>query len=141
MSARTADISGIAYTGFVTTRTLPDDVLLQIFGLVIHSYQDETWHGLIHVCRRWRRIIFVSPRGLDPRIICTARNPVKEMLHIWPTLPIKIRVPNATRKRRLAHNIIDALDLNDRVEEILLENVPTALLERIAAVTQGHSLS
>ena len=53
------------------------------------------------------------------------------MLHIWPTLPIKIRVPDATKKRGLADNIIDALELNDRVDEISLENVPTA------AVTQG----
>ena len=44
----------------------------------------------MHVCRRWRQIIFQSPHRLDLKIRCTSTTPVRENLGIWPAFPIAI---------------------------------------------------
>jgi hypothetical protein len=62
---------------------LPDDVLLDVFKSVISE-----WQILVHVCQRWRRVIFASPRGLDLTILCTDGTPVKKNLGCWPPFPI-----------------------------------------------------
>jgi hypothetical protein len=49
----------------------------------------DKWHTLVHVCRRWRDVVFASPRRLNLRLLCRKR-PVREMLDIWPALPIEI---------------------------------------------------
>ena len=55
---------------------LPDDVLLVIFDNCTNKYQNTKkdieawWHSLVHVCRRWRAIVFVSPRRLNLRLVC-----------------------------------------------------------------------
>ena len=126
--------------GYVTTTIdrLPDDALLEMFSfyLVKDPIKNEGWYTLVHVCRRWRRIVFASPLRLDLRIDCTAGTKVDEMLHIWPFLPIQIRDNRRTRYREGADNIIAALEQNDRVCEITLDGLPVSLLERIAAVMQ-----
>jgi hypothetical protein len=77
------------WAGHVTINTLPDDVLLHIFLIDGQEYHDEsqasivvledydrvkrlrwTWHRLVHVCRRWRSIVFASPNYLDLRLVC-----------------------------------------------------------------------
>ena len=71
---------------------LTDDILLQIFVFYRHAHSDVLWewHILVHVCRRWRQIVFESPRFLDLKIRCTTNTPVKEKLSIWPAFPIAI---------------------------------------------------
>jgi len=130
----------------VTIDILPDDVLLQIFrfyqvvGPEVPSYQAQKWRTLVHVCRRWRSIIFASPRHLDLRLVCTAKTQVKEMLDIWPILPIEVwgfgYALGASREEG-ADNIIAALKHNDRVWKIELECFRGSLLERIAMMTKG----
>ena len=61
---------------------LPDEVLLEIFDFYVVRYQDldladvalsdhdtkrriESWQLLLHVCRRWRGIVFGSQRRLN----------------------------------------------------------------------------
>ena len=48
----------------VTAGTLPDDALLEIFDFYVHRGKPffERWYTLLHVCRRWRPIVFASPR-------------------------------------------------------------------------------
>ena len=76
---------------------LPDDVLLEIFHFCQENDDDPPkwavweWHLLVHVCQKWRRIIFASQHRLNLRILCTAGTPVREHLGIWPPLPIVIR--------------------------------------------------
>ena len=47
---------------------LPDDVLLEIFDFIVEEegrrgkVDFEKWHTLVHVCRRWRSLVFGSPR-------------------------------------------------------------------------------
>ena len=49
---------------------------------------DSEWQILVHVCQRWRRIVFSSPRGLGLIILCTYGTPVKKNLGCWPPFPI-----------------------------------------------------
>ncbi|KAH9963476.1 hypothetical protein BGW80DRAFT_1351168, partial [Lactifluus volemus] len=39
-------------------------------------HQPWEWHRLAHVCRRWRHIIFDSPRSLNLQLFCTYGTPV-----------------------------------------------------------------
>ena len=48
------------------------DALLAIFDFYVDEDQEEkqsieAWQTLVHVCRRWRSIIFASPRRLNLR--------------------------------------------------------------------------
>jgi len=65
---------------------LHDDVLLEIFNFYVHiNYPTwdtprNTWHALVHVCRRWRYIVFASPRRLNLRLVYGGRGPMSEVL-------------------------------------------------------------
>ena len=48
----------------------------------------EVWQVLVHVCRRWRSIVFGSKRRLNLRLFCTSKISVRDMLDIWPPLPL-----------------------------------------------------
>ncbi|KAI0294220.1 hypothetical protein BC826DRAFT_1185846 [Russula brevipes] len=129
--------------------SLPDDVLLFIFSFYLDQAQDEErlpgeraeeWHALVHVCRRWRCVVFASPRRLRLRLVCTERRSVEEMNNIWPALPIVIRAvscypPNNPKLwEEYTHNIITALQLNDRVSEISFGGVACWIFESFVAV-------
>ena len=136
----------------MTIDTLPDDVLLEIFahyvlegpGAYIQVDDTELWITLAHVCRKWRNIVFESPRRLSLRIRCTARTRVTVMSNVWPDLPIVIRDHYPNRRAGLpflgpkgADNIIAALELKDRVHQISLSEYPSTLLESIVAAMLG----
>jgi hypothetical protein len=121
----------------VTIETLPDDILLEIFYLCPDEDEDEDgneyedwWHTLVHVCRRWRNVVFASPRRLDLRLRCSGTRSVREMLDIWPELPIVIE------ELQGVDNVIAALELNDRVSRICLLYVSSSELERIVEAMQ-----
>jgi len=72
----------------VTIDILPDDALLYVFDFYLAGASEvEAWHVLVHVCRRWRIIVFGSPRRLNLQIECILFG---DKLDIWPTLPIVI---------------------------------------------------
>ena len=85
----------------MTIVTLPDDVLLHIFHFdrmncvgvsqrVIDAMRGPwRWDRLVHVCRRWRYVIFASPVFLDLKLFCHPLTRV-EFTSIWPPLPITI---------------------------------------------------
>jgi len=105
----------------------PRRFLLEIFSFYLgHQRGNEgAWHALVHVCRRWRCLVFASPRHLHLRLLCTDKSPVKEALDVWPELPIAIRDLYYGRLRprtqALVINVIAALEQHDRVCEICLE--------------------
>jgi len=132
----------------VTIGTLPGDVLLEIFTHYLledsRSYVDdtETWHTLVHVCRKWRNIVFESPRRLNIRIRCTARTRVTAMLNIWPELPIVIRdnysnVYSGSPLMKGVDNIVAALELKDRVHQISLCDYPRPHLGKVCSIDAG----
>ncbi|KAN0138706.1 hypothetical protein V8E53_003694 [Lactarius tabidus] len=89
------------------------------------------WCPLMHVCRRWRQIIFESPRRLDLQILCTKGNRFKESLGIWPDFPIAID-DNRSRPgftgRIEEDDVIAALEHPDRVCHIVLEGLQLELM-------------
>ena len=104
----------------MTIKTLPDDSLLEIFDIYLNEVEDDVgdkWHMLVHVCRRWRNVVFSSPRRLNLLLLCLPGRSVRKMLDIWPVLPISISDHCGLTVENAA-DIIDALKLNDRVSRI-----------------------
>jgi len=105
----------------VTIDTLPDDALLYVFGFYLARRRSkvEAWHTLVHVCRRWRILVFGSPRHLNLRIKCTNKTlAVRERLDIWPTLPIVIS--GTFDLKTDPDNIRAALEHHNRICQISL---------------------
>jgi hypothetical protein len=132
--------------GRVTFDMLPDDVLLDIFDFyrMDSSYFPWIWHTLVHVCPRWRQIIFASPRRLDLQFLCTPRTRVKEMLKLLPpSVPIMISnsfdappPPRHSVSLGDGGQVIAAIEQRDRVWCIHLEDIPSSLLEKVATMMQ-----
>jgi hypothetical protein len=123
---------------------LPDDVLLEIFDF----YKETTfpindswiytwrWKMLIQVCRRWRCVIFGSPRRLDLQIICTNTTPTRTSLNIWPPFPISIACLDEVGEKSV-ENVIAAVELgHDRISHISIGINGSALEKLIAAMQQ-----
>lgn len=132
-----------------------DDILLKIFSFYVEeSYEAyepdkfnaitklEVWRPLVHVCRRWRNLVFASPRSLNLRLVCTGRRPVSELLGIWPFLPIVIdeqphfgRYPVPLEER--AENICAALEHRSRVCQISFSHLSRSLSRIFTTMMQG----
>jgi len=100
------------------------------------SHKEDAWHTLVHVCRRWRDVVFGSPRRLDLRLLCMDRRLMKT-LDIWPELPIVIRVDNG-RNVQLPSvtNVVSVLKRHDRVCKMSFGNLPTSFLEELAMTSE-----
>lgn len=127
----------------VSIETLHDEVLLEIFGFYVDEGQEleeeleeeekqptEAWRTLVHVCRRWRGLVFASPRRLDLRLVCTAKTPARDM-SVWPVLPLVIQDDITTQR---VDNIISVLKLKDRVCKIDLDGVTKLKMEELSKV-------
>ena len=106
---------------------LPDEILLEIFDCHRLATLDDSsdlwkWHRLAHVCRRWRNLIFESPRRLDLRLVFTYKNPLRKSLDLWPELPVSVWYPKSPQRRRLTpedeENVIAVLKHADRIRDI-----------------------
>ena len=120
--------------GRVTFDLLSDDVLLEVFDFYMDQARKngeiEAWHTLVHVCQKWRNVVFESPRRLNNGLICTARKPVRQSLAIWPPLPIVVKQHGRPMSEWGVDNIVAALEHNDRIREIDLWCIPGSLLEK-----------
>ena len=105
---------------------LPDVALLGIFDFYIYEERTEAWHTLVHVCKKWRIVVFGSPRRLGVRLHCTGYTPVREVLDIWPPLHIAIESHSDMGG---VDNIIEALKHTDRVCELDLVNIQSSQLD------------
>jgi len=115
----------------VTVDAIPDNVLLETFEFYLgkddpdginkdHDY--DGWQTLVHVCHRWRCIVFASPRRLDLKLYCTGQRSVNSrMLDIWPALPIVIFALDMKYKED-ATNVIAALRQHNRVCKMYYRN-------------------
>ena len=113
----------------MTIDTLPDLALLGIFEFYNMDALDEEhiegWHTLVHVCRKWRIVVFGSPRRLDLRLLCTARTPVRKILDVWPLLPIVIRIYGDGNGG--VDTFFAALEHKDRICQLELVDFPRSL--------------
>lgn len=125
----------------VTIETLPDDVLIDIFEFYImmdKTLGEDQWHTLVHVCRRWRLVVYASPHRLRLKLLCTQKRPSRRALDVWPALPIVISGrgnPNSFVGG--ADNIIAALERHSRVCYISLWDIPISVLENVVEAMQG----
>ena len=132
---------------------LPDDILLAIFDYYLvaqdvgrgpsqpfrsgETEQVEVWQSLVHVCRRWRIVAFGSPCRLNLRLFCTSKTPARDMLDIWPALPILVRSRFLTSlEQKGVDNIVAALERSDRVREIGLTSRDESAMGKVWAAMQ-----
>ncbi len=87
----------------------------------------------MHVCQKWRNVVFASPHRLNLRLVCADVRPVRKMLDIWPPLPIVIWGENTKTGE---DNIVAAITHSVRVCGITLNWVPSSLWERVLAAMQ-----
>ena len=136
----------------ISINMLHDDVLLTIFDFCVdHDATDDlllhylfakstestqAWQSLVHVCRRWRRIVFGFPRRLNLRLICTPGTLARGALDVWPALPLLIRAQDSVDLTKGVDNIVAVLERSDRVNEIHLSVVKSSPLEKVLAAMQ-----
>ena len=121
---------------------LPDDVLLKISDFYVdedfgplEKQRIGKWTTLAHVCRRWRSVVFYSPRRLNLRLVCTPKSPGMDTLDIWPPLPLVIRNVHLifNDEPSSMDNTIAALERNDRVCQIVLRHLTSLQMEYVTA--------
>ena len=127
------------WAGRVTISILPDDVLLHIFyfdGLdnVDRLWHLSWWHRLVHVCWRWRSLIFTSPNFLNLRLVCGPWTP-EELTGIWPPLPIII-TNMVDGPKPEDYNFDVAIVHHNRVCEVNLLRLTSLQLQRVALAMQ-----
>jgi len=125
----------------VTIEKLSDEVLLNIFRYYLDA-SPRVWPVLVHVCRKWRQIVFASQRALHLQIFCTHGTPVLKTLDCWPALPVVVQYggslaldPPAPKDK---DNIMAALKQSGRVSSISL-TVTSSLLEKLSAIERPFS--
>ena len=103
------------------------------FPLEAPSHDEDAWHTLVHVCQRWRRVAFDSPRRLNLTLLCKNKR-LLNTLDIWPELPIVICVDDweCHQPPPSVTDVVSVLKRHDRVFKILIDDVPNSLLEELA---------
>jgi hypothetical protein len=119
---------------------LPNDVLLEIFDFYMNMNPShrgklgiEAWQSLVHVCRRWRGLVFESPRRLNLRLFCTPETPARTTLDVWPALPLIVSGNMALSSG--TDNVIAALGQRNRVRQVNL-HLAGRQLEEVSASMQ-----
>ena len=133
---RLLSVDAVYIGQLITFDMVHDDVLLHIFEFYVDEDTDtEKWITLVHVCRRWRSLVFQSPRHLNLRLDCTPKKRARDILDIWPPLPLIVRdcfeiFPDISG----VVNTIAALKHNDRVSQIDLDYFPFEYVESLAVL-------
>ena len=137
----------------VTIHRLPDNVLLDVFDFyrVDHAVRLQSidypfssppwrWKTLSQVCRRWRDILFGSPRRLDLRLVITVTTPARpgtllDCLAIWPSLPLAVlsRTLLIQIDPQDRENIIAAVQHRDRISEIFIADINSTVLQDLVS--------
>jgi len=89
---------------------------------------------LVHVCQRWRNIIFSSPRSLHLRLVCDVGTPVKKLLDVWPAWPIIVRYLLSNKEDE--GNIIAALEHHHRISRIAFRELTSHVLGKFTPMMQ-----
>src|SRR5712671_46862 len=124
---------------------LPDDVLVEIFNSYIQLHfrrNRNAWHALVHVCWRWRSLVFASPRRLNLHLDYRGHRPMLQALDTWPILPV-ILTSTPTQPFHMKwgqrwDNMVSALESehHNRICEIYIDNMTNYCWGRFAAAMQ-----
>ena len=119
---------------------LPDVALLEVFDFYVNDdgALTETWYTLVHVCRKWRDVVFGSPLRLNLRLFCSERTPVRRTIDAWPALPILVSSHGCNNWDFWGgvHNIIVALEHNDRIHQLELDEFSRFEMEEVLVAMQ-----
>ncbi len=119
----------------------PGDILLEVFdfcrlGARAGETQDDEnflnwWHELVHVCQRWRQLIFTSLHRLNVQLLCTCETPSRNKLGCWPSIPITLNVKGLRNLNPTEEdNLSTAFEHADRVCSVTL-NVTQRQLRKV----------
>ena len=119
---------------------IPEEVLLAVFDHLVNDSRlekerERAWQSLVHVCRRWRSIVFGSPRHLNLQLVCRDTTPARDTLDIWPAFPLIIQIYSVYQIGSV-DNIIAVLERSDRVCKIEIVNIQSSDLEIYLAAMQ-----
>ena len=122
---------------------LPDglmtrDVLLEIFDFCSLDVDQwlYAWQTLVHVCRRWRHVVFGSPRRLNLQLVCSTETPARGMLDVLPPLPLLIYANESETSG--VENVVAALERSNRVREISISISRSRSEELWKAMEEPH---
>ena len=118
----------------VSIDIFPDEILLEVFDFWVEN--EKGWVTLVHVCQRWRAIVFAAPSRLNLQLVCTYRTPVAKMSDIWPALPIDVRMWGKGNADAVDANVLDALKHRNRVGKIYADNASNGELKDLAEAMQ-----
>ena len=125
----------------VTIEELSDKVLLKIFSYFLDA-SPRHWIGLVHICHKWRRIVFEARQPLSLRLFCTHSTLVLKTLDCWPALPIIVEYGGSLARRppdpKDEDNIIAALKRSKRVHSITL-TITDSLLKKLSTLEEPFS--
>lgn len=102
----------------------------------------DNWQVLVHVCQRWRCLVFASPRGLDLELLCTHRRAArKRLLDIWPDLPIAVYIDFKQSEGPGYHvdeaNTTSALmQQHNRISRIEILGISNSLFKAFAKISE-----
>ena len=114
-------------------RTFPNGLTSYYGRRDVDEWRLSWWRPLIHVCQKWRSVVFGSPTFLDLKLVCVSYTRV-ELIDIWPSFPIIIR--NEARVPMSENYDLDAVIVHrSRVCEIDLY-LKSSQLQRLASAMQ-----
>jgi len=111
----------------MTIRSIPNEVLLEIFDSFRQTFQREQdyegawnsnkgWFKLAHVCREWRQVVLTSPSRLHVRLLFTSHRSGGAMaIRHLPPLPIHVDYRSGVPFAKTQIRMISALAHPDRV--------------------------
>jgi len=96
--------------------------------------QCRHWRALVHVCQRWRYIIFAWPNNLKVQIDCRSRMDIEMALDVWPALPLSICSSLDGDPNR--DDIIASLEHRERITEVDWSGLSGPQLDSCVALMQ-----
>ena len=97
----------------------------------------------MHVCQKWRQVVFAFPQTLHLRLYCKHGRPVLKTLGCWPALPIVIQYGGSPSldppSPEDEDNVVSALKQSDRVSSISL-TITGSLLYKLFLVEEPFSV-
>ncbi|KAF8263062.1 hypothetical protein EI94DRAFT_1741925 [Lactarius quietus] len=133
------------YFPLTTINTLPNEVLLEVFDQYRsirtsnRTGSQGWWYTLVHICRRWRHLVFASSIRLNLQLRCTFGTPVDDMLNHSPPFPLVLDYGPRILKTWTAEDELGLLLASQylpRVTEIMLSAPELTLAKLTTSMTE-----